>query len=88
VTVTVQNSFGTNMSTSTQHYSTFEEKPDISNSITGFSVSPTSSSLLVSWSDPSNVCGEITGYSVLIGSNKVIKCVLCAMLSTVASSDY
>ncbi|XP_065883725.1 uncharacterized protein [Dysidea avara] len=74
VTVTVQNNFGTNMSTNTQGYRTNEGLPTMSNTISGFGVTSTSSSLLLSWSDPINVCGVITGYSVRLSSNQITNC--------------
>jgi len=69
ITVTVRNSFDTAMFTKTQGYRTIEGLP--ANSISGFGVTSTSSSLLVSWSDHSNVCGIITGYSIYLDSNQV-----------------
>ena len=77
VMVTVQNSFGSNMYTNAQSFRTFQGRP--TDTIINFNSASTSSSLSMSWSDPSNVCGEITGYSVHIDSNKVMKCTLCVI---------
>ena len=70
VTVTVRNSFGTAMFTDTRDYRTIEGLP--ANNISEFGVTTTSSSLLVSWSEHSNVCGNITGYSIHLDSNQVM----------------
>jgi len=69
VTVTVRNSFGTAMFTDARSYRTIEGLS--ANTISGFGVASTSSSLLVSWSDHSDVCGNTTGYSISLGSNQV-----------------
>ena len=71
ITVTVQNSFGSSMTTSTWLNRTIEQD-NTTSTVSLLSATQTSSSLNVFWNAPINVCGSLTGYSVYVNSIKVL----------------
>lgn len=86
--VTVQNSLGSNMITNSTLRKTIEG-PTTARVTTSYFSEITSSSLLVSWNTPTNICGSLTRYSIYVNSIKV--CVLLSMVECKKwhqNSDY
>ena len=79
ISVTVVNSFGSNMFTSSESLRTIEQATN--SMVTSLSAMSTSYSLNVSWSAPSSLCGNLIGYSVYVNSRQVH--ILCVNYSSV-----